>query len=181
MREHRHRRVPRGLPGRCLSADPWQDTGGSFVDESDLHLLGTGHLASLAAECSGLRWDVRRLSTTCSPTPSRAPCTPATWQPACGGARQRTEHRAFAASCRRTEGGIMCYQGARTYCPVSGAYSALGSRLIHVYPGEIRSLWVMNKSAVSCLPAGQMRAAACPDEPDSCQDDVWQGQCGRDR
>jgi hypothetical protein len=39
---------------------PGQGTGGSFAAESDLHLLGTGDLASLAAERPDLRWDLRR-------------------------------------------------------------------------------------------------------------------------
>ncbi len=87
---------------------PWQGTGGSFVDESDLHLLG-GDLASLAAErptCGGTCGESAR---TCSSALSRAPWTHASRRPAGGGAGQRAEHRAFAASRRRTEDGIMCH------------------------------------------------------------------------
>ncbi len=38
----------------------WEGLEGSFVDESALHLLTTGDLASLGAERPDLQWDVRR-------------------------------------------------------------------------------------------------------------------------
>lgn len=38
----------------------WEGVSGSFVDESPLHVLGTGELERLATERPELHWDVRR-------------------------------------------------------------------------------------------------------------------------
>lgn len=38
----------------------WEGVEGSFVDESELHLLSTGDLAALAGERPDLHWDARR-------------------------------------------------------------------------------------------------------------------------